>query len=91
MEGLKGVELKKYECETIVNFNELEEFALVYTSSKRIINKLLKLGYEIIHEDKFGKSFKCSKKCISFRDNKPKEKRNKRSTDNLAQNKGVIF
>jgi hypothetical protein len=88
LESLTGGQLNKYECETVTTFNELEEFALVYSSSKRMINKFIKLGYEIVKEDKYGKSFKCPKKCISFRDSKPRKKRcSTKSVENLIQNK----
>ena len=67
--------LTQYEKETIVNYNESEDTATVYTCSPSLIRKLKKLGYSIVSEDKASFTFKCPKRCISFRS--PKKRQSK--------------
>lgn len=65
----------KYERETNILWNELEKEVIIYTASRKEITKCKKAGYEIVHEDQYGVKFKCPKKRISFRSNKPSKPR----------------
>ena len=70
--------LTAYERETIVNYNDGEDFATIYTASKFTMAKCEKLGYKIIEKcTKGGEvvavTFKCPKNLISFRKKREKK------------------
>lgn len=64
--------LTRYEMETQINFNAEEEFAEIYTRDKSVMHKLDKLVennsdvYNLIKQDDWGKTYKCSKHLIRF-------------------------
>lgn len=89
MEELTGGDLKKYERETVITFNELEKEALIYTSNRGILTKCNKAGYELVREDKFSKQFKCPKRCISFRNvnKKPRKPMSDKQKEILMKNR----
>lgn len=74
LETLNNVELGKYERETTILFNELENEAIVFTASRKVITKCKKMNFEILSENDDGVIFTCPKNCISFRDAKKKKK-----------------
>ena len=56
------INLTKLERETIINFNEDEEFAEIYTASPVVIRRLIKRGYTPENNEiTIGKSFKVPK------------------------------
>lgn len=66
--------LSKYEKETIINFNEEEKFASVYTCSNYVMNKLDKLcekfpdNYKLVSQTENSKTYNVMpKKLIAFR------------------------
>ena len=70
--------LSRYEQETIINFNNKEDYATIYTRDPVILRKLAKLAkkyldaYTLIEEDEISKTYKCSKRLIRF-GNPPKK------------------
>ena len=67
------MKLSKYEKETIINFNEEEENATVYSCSKRVWSKCEKAAYKLIDTNLdsdgnvISKTYETRKKNISFR------------------------
>ena len=65
--------MTKYEKETIINFNEDEDTATIYSCSQKVWNKCEKAGYEHIDtgldsdENIVSKTYETVKKNISFR------------------------
>lgn len=65
--------LTRLEQETIVNFNNEEANAEVYTCSQSVMRKLDKLcikfpdNYKLIKEDEYSKTYSTSKKNIKFK------------------------
>jgi len=55
------------ERETIINFNDAEDTADVWTASQTQYRKLLKLGYRPIEDHDRSANFKVPKKCVSVR------------------------
>ena len=64
--------LTRYEQETVVNFNNGDKTATIYTRDPYILSKLAKLAekypdaYKVIEEDEISKTYECSKKLIRF-------------------------
>jgi hypothetical protein len=65
--------LSRYEQETIVNYNNGEKFATLYTADPVVMRRLDKLveeypdDYKIINQDEYSKTYKFSKKLILYR------------------------
>ena len=64
--------LTRIEKETLINWNEEEDFITIETSSKKEKTKLDKLvketeDYTLILEDEYRKVYRCTKGLISFR------------------------
>lgn len=57
----------KLERETIINFNEVEPNASIWTASAAIFRKLLKLGYIPIEESDRSATFQVPKKLVDVR------------------------
>ncbi len=55
------------ERETIINFNEEEKTAHIWTASERVYRKLKKLGYEPVEDTERSARFEIPKKCVSIR------------------------
>src|SRR5262245_13762639 len=66
----------KFERETVIVFNDEEEFANVWTASNGTYKKLLKSGYKPTEDNERSATFKIPKKCVSLR--KPKATSEKR-------------
>ena len=66
-ESIPQLTLTKYEMETVVNFNNAEKTATVFTCNRSLIGQLKRKGYKVIAEDALSTTFECPKKCISFR------------------------
>jgi hypothetical protein len=67
--------LTRAERETVINFNEEENFATIYTASQPMINKCIKAGYEKIKEyvnsgEVIAMTFKLPKGFVSLRTKK---------------------
>lgn len=64
--------LSRYEQETVINYNNEESFASVYTRDPVIIRKLDKLcdkypdAYKLVCEDDISKTYEFSKKLVRF-------------------------
>jgi hypothetical protein len=69
--GQGGFSLKgkgpKLERETIINFNEAEPNASIWTASERMYRKLLKDGYQPIEEGERSATFHVPKNLVSIR------------------------
>jgi adenylylsulfate kinase-like enzyme len=67
--------LSKYEMETIMIFSEEEDTAIVSTLSKKVANRLIKVGYqpEILDVDSYR--FVIAKKDLRFLDTDKKIKK----------------
>lgn len=66
--------LSKYEQETIINYNNEDKFATIYTADPTTMRKLDKLcekfpdNYLLIESNSYSKTYKCQpKKLVSFR------------------------
>lgn len=65
--------LSRYEQETIVNYNNGDKIASVYTADPYIMRKLDKLvskypdTYKVVAEDNYSKTYEFPKKLVSFR------------------------
>jgi hypothetical protein len=57
----------KCERETIINFNEAEPYASIWTASEPMYRKLLKLGYEPIEGSDRSATFEVPKRLVSVR------------------------
>ena len=57
----------KIERETVINFNEAEADASIWTASERVHRKMLKLGYQPAEETDRSATFKLPKRCVSIR------------------------
>jgi hypothetical protein len=57
----------KFERETIVNFNEAEPYASIWTASEPMYRKLLKLGYEPIEGSDRSATFEVPKRLVAIR------------------------
>ena len=55
------------ERETIINFNEAEPYASIWTASEPMFRKLLKLGYEPIEGSDRSATFEVPKRLVSVR------------------------
>ena len=55
------------ERETIINFNEAEPYASIWTASEPMFRKLLKLGYEPIEGSDRSAIFEVPKRLVSVR------------------------
>lgn len=70
--------LTKWEQETVINYNNEEKTATIYSRDPNVLRKLAKMqekypnAYKLISEDKLGKTYECSKKLIRF-GNPPRE------------------
>lgn len=73
------IQLEPIERETVIVFNDEEEFATIYTSQKPMMTKLDKLcknnsdTYKLVREDEVSKTYECPKELIGFRS--PREKK----------------
>jgi len=65
--------LSRYEQETVINYNNGEKTAEIYSADPVVLRKLQKLSdkypdqYQLIREDSVSKTYRCPKKLISFR------------------------
>ena len=64
--------ISRLEQETIINFNEEEQIADVYTHNKALINQLEKLRQKsteisLVREDKYSKTYTIPKKWVKIR------------------------
>jgi hypothetical protein len=57
----------RQERETIINFNEAEPNASIWTASEPMFRKLLKLGYEPIEGSDRSATFEVPKRLVSVR------------------------
>ena len=55
------------ERETIINFNEAEPYASIWTASQPMYRKLLKLGYEPIEGSDRSATFEVPKRLVAIR------------------------
>jgi hypothetical protein len=55
------------ERETIINFNEADPYASIWTASEPMYRKLLKLGYEPIEGSDRSATFEVPKRLVSVR------------------------
>lgn len=55
------------ERETIVNFNETVDYALIWTASRGIYSKFRKLGYALTRDGERSAEFQVPLRCIAFR------------------------
>lgn len=95
--GIK-VGLSKYESETIINYNDEENDATVYTCNKSLIRRIDALCakypevYRLIKKDKFSKTYTLPKKLIGVKKIRiftPEQKeKQKRQGKKLAALKG---
>ncbi len=58
---------KKGERETVINYNEADASASIWTASERVYRKLKKLGYEPVEDSERSARFEIPKKCVSIR------------------------
>lgn len=65
--------LSKYECETVINYNDESKEATVYTCNKSMKNRLTKLSekfpdvFKLQSEDEHSKTYTFPKNLISIR------------------------
>ncbi|MGI6225748.1 MAG: hypothetical protein ACOYJ1_05770 [Peptococcales bacterium] len=99
---MSDYKLTRLEQETIINFNNEEDHATVYTCNRPLINRLQKLSendpvnYKLIREDKYSKTYRVNKDLITIRkartytdEHKQKMKeRGAAARANLARNHG---
>ena len=57
----------RLERETIINFNEEEETAHIWTASNPVYRRLRKMGYCPYEDNERSASFKVPKRCVSIR------------------------
>ena len=57
----------RVERENIINFNEAEPYASIWTASEPMFRKLLKLGYEPIEGSDRSATFEVPKRFVSIR------------------------
>lgn len=88
------MKLSRYEQETIINFNEEEPFASVYTHNPKMKKRLLQMARDhpsdCVFETKNqvgGMTYKVSKKLISLRMPYSEERREKDRQRALAANR----
>jgi hypothetical protein len=70
----------RFERETIINFNEADETASVWTASESIYRRLLKLGYEPREDGERHAAFEMPKKDIKL----PRPKRTRKVSPERA-------
>jgi hypothetical protein len=75
------------ERETVINFNEAEPYASIWTASEPMFRKLLKLGYEPIEGSDRSATFEMPKRLVSVR--KPRKISDARRTT-LAENAPLL-
>lgn len=81
-ENTNKIRLSNYERETIINFNEEEPTASVYTCSKALIKKMDTLCakipdlYRLKRQDGFSKTYEFPKKYLTIRKLQPNKARN---------------
>jgi len=68
----------KHERETIINFNEEEDCASIWTASQPVYRKLARLGYFLESDNERSASFKVPCRLVSFRRLPKKEAKSKR-------------
>ena len=71
------------EQETNINFDRASPNVTIYTTDQTVMNKLDSLGYELIRTDTvnkniMSKTYKCEKRCISFRSKEKQTRRRKK-------------
>jgi len=57
----------RQERETVINFNEVESTASIWTASKQMYRKLKKLGFQPEEDNERSATFKIPKQCVSIR------------------------
>lgn len=86
--------LSRYEKETVINFNDEEKKAIVYTCNSKLIEKLIsycdkhKDKFKLICQDKISATFEIDKKLISIR--QPRiytDEQKEKLRENLKKNK----
>ena len=60
-QGIKG------ERETVINYNEADSSASIWTASERVYRRLKKQGYEPVEDTERSATFKIPKKRVSIR------------------------
>ncbi len=63
---MKGKGIKR-ERETVINYNEADASAFIWTASERVYRKLKKLGYEPVKDTERSARFEIPKKRVSIR------------------------
>lgn len=88
------MKLSRYEQETIINFNEEEEDASVYTHNAKLKERLKKMAAQFPGDCSFvkknsagGVTYRISKKLISIRQPYSEERRQKDRERALADNR----
>ncbi len=57
----------RLERETVINFNEVESTASIWTASRPMYRKLKKLGFQPEEDNERSATFKIPKRCVSIR------------------------
>ena len=76
------------ERETVINFNEAEPYASIWTASQPMYRKLLKLGYEPIEGSDRSAIFEVPKRLVSVRKPRKIAKHTAQSRPFTAQRHG---
>ncbi len=63
---MKGKGIRQ-ERETVINYNEADDSASIWTASERVYRKLKKQGYEPVEDTEHSATFKIPKKRVSIR------------------------
>ncbi len=63
---MKGKSVRQ-ERETVINYNEADASASIWTASERVYRKLMKLGYEPVKDTERSATFEIPKKRVSIR------------------------
>ena len=82
--------MSNYERETIIHFDDSEDTATIYTCNRALQRKLSKYvdenkGYKLDKTDDNSKTYKCSKKLISFRTPKILNEKTREKMSSLAR------
>ena len=83
--------MTKYEKETIINFNEEECIASLYTCTKHVMSKMDKLckcypnDFKLTKQDSDSKTYEFDKRFITIRSPRKKKKLNEREKKELSK------